>query len=127
MMAYDEYLDWGLPIATGMVESACKSVVKNRMEGCGMRWSLEGAEAMLRLRSVYLSEDWPAYWRYHVGAERNLLHGRVLRMIPPLRRAGYARLHKFVLDPPGEDPLDPRHLVVDRTSRPAKFRAGAVC
>lgn len=88
MMAYDEYLDWGLPIATGMVESACKSLVKNRMEGCGMRWSLEGAEAMLRLRSIYLSQDWMAYWRHHVGAERQRLHGRVLRMISPLRRTG---------------------------------------
>lgn len=88
MMAYDDYLAWGLPIATGVVESACNSVVKNRMEGCGMRWSLEGAEAMLRLRSVYLSEDWEDYWQYHTAVERERVHGRVLTMIPKLRKAG---------------------------------------
>lgn len=88
MMAYDEYLDWGLPIATGVVESICNSVVKNRMEGCGMRLTVEGAEAMLRLRSVYLSNDWQDYWSYHVKAEGCRLHGRVLRMIRQLRNAG---------------------------------------
>jgi hypothetical protein len=88
MMAYDEYLNWGLPIATGVVESSCNSLVKNRMEGCGMRWSVEGAEAMLRLRSVYLSDDWQDYWCYHVEAEGRRLHGRVLRMVGRLRKTG---------------------------------------
>ena len=88
MMAYDEYLDWGLPIATGVVESSCNSLVKNRMEGCGMRWSVEGAEAMLRLRSVYLSDDWQGYWSYHIKAEGQRLHGGVLRMIRRLRKTG---------------------------------------
>jgi len=82
MMKYDKYLDWGLPIATGVVESACNSIVKNRMEGCGMRWSIEGAESMLRLRSVYLSQDWEAYWKDQVGRKREELHGRVLRIMP---------------------------------------------
>ena len=88
MMAYDEYLDWGLPIATGVVESSCNSLVKNRMEGCGMRWSVDGAEAMLRLRSVYLSDDWQDYWSYHTQAEGRRLHGGVLRMIRRLRKTG---------------------------------------
>lgn len=87
MMAYDQCLAWGLPIATGVVESACNSLVKNRMEGCGMRWSLPGAEAMLRLRSVYLSDDWKDYWNYHVAAERGRLHGGALRMMGRLKEA----------------------------------------
>jgi hypothetical protein len=87
MMAYDEYLAWGLPIATGVVESACNALVKNRMEGCGMRWSLRGAEAMLRLRSVSLSNDWPAYWKYHIAAEQRRLYGGVLQMVHRAKEA----------------------------------------
>ena len=49
-MQYDAYLAAGLPIGTGVVESACGSVVKHRMEGEGKRWSLAGAEAILTLR-----------------------------------------------------------------------------
>src|SRR5262249_14273073 len=56
-MKYDEYLAMGLPVGTGVVESACGSVVKHRMEGEGKRWSIEGAEAMLALRSLKKSHD----------------------------------------------------------------------
>jgi len=56
-MKYDAYLATGLPVGTGVVESACGSVVKHRMEGEGKRWSLEGAEAMLALRSLKKSHD----------------------------------------------------------------------
>ena len=51
-MHYDAYLAAGWPVGTGVVESACGSVVKHRMEGEGKRWSLAGAEAMLALRSL---------------------------------------------------------------------------
>jgi hypothetical protein len=56
-MPYDAYLAAGLPVGTGVVESACGSVVKHRMEGEGKRWSLAGAEAMLTLRSLKKSHD----------------------------------------------------------------------
>jgi hypothetical protein len=71
-MQYDEYLAAGLPVATGVVESACGSVVKHRMEGDGKRWSLEGAEAILALRSLKKSHDndLRAYWRFHAQQER---------------------------------------------------------
>ena len=94
MMQYDVYLDWGFPIATGIVESACKSLVKNRMEGCGMRWSIPGAEAMLRLRSLYLSGDWEAYNTFRIDQERERRYGPILRALrahgtrQQLRRAG---------------------------------------
>ena len=71
-MQYDAYLAAGLPVATGVVESACGSVVKHRMEGEGKRWSLAGAEAILALRSLKKSHanDLRAYWRFHAQQER---------------------------------------------------------
>src|SRR5260370_6807564 len=64
-MQYDVSLAAGLPVGTGVVESACGAVVKHRMEGEGKRWSLAGAEAMLALRSLKKSHanDLRAYWR----------------------------------------------------------------
>jgi hypothetical protein len=56
-MPYDAYLAGGVPVGTGVVESACGSVVKHRMEGEGQRWSLTGAEAMLTLRALKKSPD----------------------------------------------------------------------
>jgi hypothetical protein len=71
-MKYEEYLAAGLPVATGVVESACGSVVKHRMEGEGKRWSLDGAEAILTLRSLKKSHDndLRKYWRFHAQQER---------------------------------------------------------
>lgn len=73
-MKYDRYLADGLPIASGSVEGACKNLVKDRMERSGMRWSEDGAEAMLKLRAAYLSRDFDEYWRFHVRAEQLRLH-----------------------------------------------------
>jgi hypothetical protein len=64
-MAYDEYLRAGLPIASGAVEGACRHLVKDRLERTGMRWTLAGAEALLRLRAVYVSDDVTDYWAFH--------------------------------------------------------------
>jgi hypothetical protein len=73
-MRYHEYLAAGLPVATGVVESACGSVVKNRMEGEGKRWSVEGAESILLLRSLKKSGDLEMYWRFHARSERERLY-----------------------------------------------------
>jgi len=73
-MRYDEYLAAGMPIATGVVESACGSVVKKRMEGSGKRWSMEGAEAILLLRSLDKSDDYETYWPFHTIQERKRLY-----------------------------------------------------
>jgi len=74
-MRYHEYLAAGLPVATGVVESACGSVVKNRMEGEGKRWSVEGAESILLLRSLKKSGDLQTYWQFHALRERERLYG----------------------------------------------------
>ena len=60
-MNYADALRDGLPIATGVIEGACRYVVKDRMDRTGARWSLTGAEAVLRLRAVRASGDFDAY------------------------------------------------------------------
>ena len=66
---YDEYLARGLPIATGVIEGACRHLVKDRMDITGARWSVTGAEAVLRLRSLVASKDFDEYWAFHVEQE----------------------------------------------------------
>jgi hypothetical protein len=73
-MQYHDYLREGLPIASGSVEGACKNLIKDRMERSGMRWTIPSAEAMLRLRAVYLSGDFDDYWRFHMAQERERLY-----------------------------------------------------
>jgi hypothetical protein len=73
-MRYDEYLRQGLPIASGCVEGACKNLIKDRLERSGMRWSLPGAEAMIQLRSLYLSGDLDDYWDFHLEQEHRRLY-----------------------------------------------------
>jgi hypothetical protein len=86
-MQYDAYLAAGLPVGTGVVESACGSVVKHRMEGEGKRWSLAGAEAILTLRSLKKSHDndLRAYWRFRAGQERVRLYARKSKYRPTAR------------------------------------------
>jgi hypothetical protein len=71
-MRYDEYLRAGYPIASGVIEGACRHVIKDRMEQGGMRWRLEGAEAMLHVRSVCASSEWDSFntWRQAEEAKR---------------------------------------------------------
>lgn len=73
-MRYDLYLRRGWPIASGAVEGACKCLVRDRMERSGMRWTPQMAEAMLKLRAVYLSGDWDPYWRWHVQQDQLRLY-----------------------------------------------------
>jgi hypothetical protein len=62
---YPAYLAMGLPIASGVIEGACRHLVQDRLGITGARWNLPGAEAMLRLRALHISNDWDAYWRFH--------------------------------------------------------------
>jgi hypothetical protein len=73
-LRYDEYLAAGYPIATGVIEGACRYVVKDRMERTGARWRLDGAEAVLRLRSLHASGDKEAYWAFHLQQEYQRHH-----------------------------------------------------
>ena len=60
-MHYHTYLAKGWPIASGVIEGACRHFVKDRFELSGMRWELCGAENLLRLRSVAENGDWDDY------------------------------------------------------------------
>jgi len=80
LMPYDEYLAAGYPIASGVAEGACRHLVKDRMELTGMRWRIEGAQAMLDLRAVYLNDDWDAFQKHRIKQTRRSLYP-YLRMI----------------------------------------------
>jgi hypothetical protein len=73
-MRYDEYLSKGYPIASGVIEGACRHYIKDRMEGAGMRWSREGAQAMLDVRSEYLNGDWEAFHAFRIERETQRLY-----------------------------------------------------
>jgi hypothetical protein len=73
-MKYDEYLAAGYPIGSGVVEGACRHLVKDRMEQAGMRWRIAGAQAILSLRSIYVNEDWDAFHADRIHAEQRKLY-----------------------------------------------------
>lgn len=64
-MNYADFIRRGLPIGSGPVEAACKSVVKNRMCRSGMRWSREGGQEILNLRVYAKSEQWESFWHHY--------------------------------------------------------------
>ncbi|MDA8398852.1 MAG: ISKra4 family transposase, partial [Actinomycetota bacterium] len=63
----------GRPIATGVIEGACRHLVK-RGDQTGSRWGLNGAEAILKLRALRSNGDWESYWSYHLSEERQRVH-----------------------------------------------------
>jgi hypothetical protein len=73
-MRYDEYLAAGYPIASGVIEGACRHLVKDRMERAGMHWTAAGAQAMLDLRSVFISGQWQDYQSYRITLETQRLY-----------------------------------------------------
>lgn len=64
-MEYPEYLSKGWCIGSGAVESACKTVVGQRLKLAGMRWGEDGAHAVCHLRALYRSQkgQWDAFWK----------------------------------------------------------------
>jgi hypothetical protein len=73
-LRYHEYLHDGLPIATGVIEGACRSLVKDRMDITGARWGLPGGEAVLKLRALRASGDLEEYLAYHARQELERNH-----------------------------------------------------
>ena len=69
MMRYPQFLAQGLPIATGVIEGACRHLVQDRLGITGARWDLPGAEAVLKLRALHSSGDWKLYWHFHQQQE----------------------------------------------------------
>jgi hypothetical protein len=75
-MRYDRYRRRGLPIGTGAVEGTCRYLVKDRMERSGMRWTVAGAQAILTLRGIYVSDHWARYWAWYRASEAKRLYGK---------------------------------------------------
>jgi len=71
---YPQALAQGWPIATGIIEGACRHLVKDRLDLTGARWGLHGAEAILKLRALRSNSDFDQYLRFHLNQERNRVH-----------------------------------------------------
>lgn len=63
-MSYFEFRQKGLPIGSGVVEAACKNLIGARMKKSGMRWTIDGGQTVLTLRSLILSNRWEKFWSY---------------------------------------------------------------
>jgi hypothetical protein len=76
------YLDYpaalaaGWPISTGVIEGACRHLVKDRMDITGARWGISTAEAILKLRALHANGDFDTYWHYHLTREHQRNHPR---------------------------------------------------
>jgi hypothetical protein len=82
---YPKVLSSGWPIATGVIEGAVRYLVKDRMDVTGARWSLEGAEAVLKLRAIRKNGEWDRYWPFHLAQERKRVHeSRYLNNVIPM-------------------------------------------
>lgn len=77
-MRYDAYIQNGLPIGTGSVEGACKHLVMTRMEGCGMRWKQTGAQAILKIRTIYINKMEEDFWEYYQQRQKERLYPKVI-------------------------------------------------
>ena len=70
----DQALQAGRPIATGVIEGACRHIIGDRLSIGGARWGLDGAEAVLTLRAVISNGDFEDYWRFHLAREHQRLY-----------------------------------------------------
>jgi hypothetical protein len=86
LLGYDTALARGWPIATGVIEGACRHLVADRLDITGARWGLEGAEAVLKLRALWTNGDFPAYWQFHLRQEHRRVH-QARYQHPPARAA----------------------------------------
>jgi hypothetical protein len=73
-MRYDDYLRQGYPIASGVIEGACRHLIKDRMERAGMHWTVPGAQAMLDLRSVWIGGQWQAFQAQRIDRQTERLY-----------------------------------------------------
>jgi len=74
-MRYDVCLERGYPIGSGVIEGACRNLINDRLELTGMRWTVQGAESVIRLRAVYINKDWKDFWRFRRKSEKDRLYG----------------------------------------------------
>ncbi len=80
-MHYDLCLSGSLPIATGVIESACGHLIQDRMDKSGIQWAITGAEAVLKLRCLRGSDDWHFYQYLRKQKERHKLYSGIINLI----------------------------------------------
>jgi len=73
-LRYDQALAAGWPIATGVIEGACRHLIGDRLDITGARWGLDGAETILTLRAVISNGDFDEYWHLHLAREHQRLY-----------------------------------------------------
>ena len=73
-MRYDVCLREGYPIASGVIEGACRHVFGDRLDRTGTRWTVDGAVSMLATRTTYLSDDWNDYQQFRISREQTTIH-----------------------------------------------------
>ncbi|MDZ7695452.1 MAG: hypothetical protein U5R49_00515 [Deltaproteobacteria bacterium] len=66
-MNYFELRQKNLPIGSGIVEAACKNLIGARLKKSGMRWTIDGGQTVLTLRSLVLSNRWEHFWSFFLG------------------------------------------------------------
>jgi hypothetical protein len=90
LMRYDTCLATGAPIATGVIEGACRTLINDRLDVTGARWSLAGAEAVLKLRALTQSHDFDDYWEFHIRQDHQRTHASKYEdgTPPPLKSRG---------------------------------------
>jgi len=94
-------LGLGVPIATGVIEGACRHLVCDRLEITGARWRLERAEAILRLRALSASGDFDEYWQFHEAEEWRQNHAsKYAGDLVPLAAESQAPRHLRLVQPP---------------------------
>jgi len=97
---YDLYLEKGFPIASGVIEGACRHLIADRMQFAGCEWRLPGAEAVLRLRAIKSSGDFDQYWSFHEKREQARVHASAYKagVMPttkhPKRRNSHLKIVK---------------------------------
>ena len=84
-LRYDQALAAGWPIATGVIEGACRHLIADRLSISGSRWGLDGAEAVLTPRAVISNGDFSEYWRFHLEREHQRLYPGTAQGRYPLR------------------------------------------
>lgn len=73
-LAYNLALAAGWPIATGVIEGACRHLIGDRLDITGARWGIDGAEAILKLRALISNDDFDTYWTWHLQHEHHRVH-----------------------------------------------------
>ena len=82
-MRYDDYLKQGFPIASGVIEGACRHFVKDRMERAGMQWTIDGAQSMLDVRAIKLNGCWDEFVQHRIEQEleKNHTHRNIINQV----------------------------------------------